>query len=67
MTVTRHLLGRGMTYEDISRRIAWCRRQFGPSYSHNGAWVRGNWFLDGTHSFLFRNRRDAFWFKLAWS
>jgi hypothetical protein len=56
-----------MTYADINRRIAWCRRQFGASYSHNGSWVGGNWWLDGTHSFLFRNRSDAVWFKLAWS
>jgi len=65
--MTEYRLNGLHTKEDIVKMKKWCNEHFGPSKRIGWQWSGGRWFLNGTYSFLFYNRRDFFWFRLAWA
>ena len=65
--MTEYRLNGLHTKEDIAKMKKWCNEHLGPSRSINYQWSGGRWFLNGNYSFQFYNRRDMFWFRLAWA
>jgi hypothetical protein len=66
--MTEYRLNGLHTKEDIAKMKKWCNEHFGPSRRDNRhRWTGGRWFLNSTYSFQFYNRRDIFWFRLAWA
>jgi hypothetical protein len=65
--MTEYRLNGLHTQADIAKMKKWCIEHFGPSRHIGWQWTGGRWFLNGTYSFQFYNRRDMFWFRLAWA